>query len=694
MKRNYWLTLSIFVLVLISLLMVASLPAQAAQPLPDYQVYDVGPELREWDATPDRIQGGLTALSQGEIDALEAEAMAAVANTSYTDCVLDSKLWLSLDNYLGQYFFTDFYLVAETDGSELWVQTDLSWPDGDPRPTPEITCEQAAYLLGEFDNNMYPIETDFYGMPDVHDGTYSLLEDWGYVPAGYYYNETGRQVVLVSNVRDDSYYDPTYPNYIAGFYSPTFEAYFDRNIMSIDSYAWEERVGPDGSRPYLYEGVFAHEYQHLLHDDYDGDEVELINEGLSMFAEFLTGYVIGNDAYSTFEELPENSLTAWEDQGGREVVADYGLVFLFQMYLYEKYGQEFIQYEFMNQDNGVSSIESTLDNFNIQKSFADIYHDFSVAVLIDNSRRNYRYGFELLDVGIDIGTPDAPNPDAYDTPGAPPWGTDYIWIDGDPKELGKLTFNGVDYTLFPSPWTSDGDVLFSGTGDLLDNWAIFETVGGGTLSFDTLYDLEDYWDFAFVQVSTDGGYTWTSLEDNEGYSTYDHDTSAHPTVVANLPGLTSYITEWVTLTYDLSAYADQEILVAFRLVTDWATHYGGWWIDDVYVDDVLISDGSDVSMFKDITEVVPINNDFTVTFVAYIYHGKGYQRIENKVVSMKLDEMDEAGWFELNKVLKTADSAVMLVTFDAPEGFTGYADYTYEFTYTDAHKKPGKALKR
>ena len=99
------------------------------------------------------------------------------------------------------------------------------------------------------------------------------------------------------------------------------------------------------------------------------DEEELVNEGLSMFAEFLTGYVVGNDAYSTFEELPENSLPVWEDQGGREIVADYGIVFLFQMYLYEKFGQEFIQYEFMNQDNGIASINCTLDAFNIQTRF-------------------------------------------------------------------------------------------------------------------------------------------------------------------------------------------------------------------------------------------------------------------------------------------------------------------------------------
>lgn len=659
-------------------------PAGASSPPPDYRPYDVGPELREWEATPDRIQDSLKDLMPDQVEALEAQAMAAAAGTPYAECILDAKLWLSLDNYTGYYFFTLFYEVSETTGSELWVQTDLSWPIGDPRPTPVITCEQADYLLAEFDGNMYPTETDFFGTPDFHDGSLSLLEAWGYVEPGYYSDESGRQVVLVSNIRDDSYYDPTYPNYIAGFYSPTFEAYFDRNIMSIDAYDWENRVGPDGTRPYLYEGVFAHEYQHLLHDDYDSDEESWINEGLSMFAEFLTQYIVGNDAYSTFEALPENSLVAWGDQGGREIVADYGMVFLYHMYLYEKFGQAFIQYEFLNPANGISAITSTLDAFNIQKDFGDIYHDFAAAVLIDSKHANYRYGFELLDVGVDIGTPAVPNPDAYDTPGAPPWGTDFIWITGDPKDLAKFTFNGVDYATFPTAWTSDGDVLWSGTGDLLDNWAIFETAGGGVLSIDTMWDLEDNWDFGFVQVSTDGGYTWTSLADNEGYSTYDYDPNAHPKIIANVPGLTGYVTDWVTLSYDLSAYEGQNILVAFRLVTDWATHYNGWWIDAVYKDGAEIFDGSDASVFKDITEVLPINNDFTVSFVGIKEKSNGNQF---KVHTMKLDEVSEEGLMELAKVLNWSDKAAMLVTYDAQEGFNEYAQYSYELTFKNAGPK-------
>ena len=675
MKRKLLAILSILVI-------VGILPGSAlAAPKPiDYKPVDIGPEIRGWDATLERI-----APPSDEFLA-ETEAAASQAGTPYTDCILDTKVWMSLNNYTGQYFFTYFHLVAESAGAELWVQANLSWPAGDPRPTPVVTCEQAAYLVSEFDNNIYPVEIDFFGSPDFHDGSSALLTDpdfWApnpipsYLPPSYE-NAAGRQVVLVSNIRDDNYYDPTYPNYIAGFYSPSFEAYFDRNIMSIDAYDWANRVGPDGSRPYLYESVFAHEYQHLLHDDYDSDEESWINEGLSMFSEYLTGYVVNEDNYSTFQQYPENSLVVWEDQGGREIVADYGMVFLYQMYQYEKFGQEFIQYEFHNQDNSISSINSTLAAFNIQKDFGDLYHDFAVAVLIDSNQANYRYGFKLLDVGIDIGTPAAPNPEAFDTPGAPPWGTDYIWITGNPKDLAKFSFNGLDYSMFPTAWTADNGMLWSGTGDLLDNWAIFETIGGGTLSFDTIWDLEDYWDFGFVQVSTDGGYTWTSLEDGQGYSTYDYDPNAHPKVIENLPGLTSYITAPVNLTYDLSAYAGQDILVAFRMVTDWGTHYGGWWIDNVYVDGTLISDGTDASVFMDITEVVPVNNDFTVTFVGIKGTGNGTQY---KVHTIKLDNVTEDGLFELRKVLSWSDQAVMLVTFDAPEGFTGYAEYTYELTY-------------
>lgn len=644
-----------------------------AAPKPvDYSPIDLGPEIRSWEASPERISNSPA----------EAAAEAPAASTPYTDCILETKTWMRLNSVTGSYGFTNYYLVAEGPLAQIWVQTSLAWPAGDPRPTPTITCEQAQYMLNQFETVMYPKEISFFGAPDVLTGANSLLEAWGYFPPGYYSDADGRQVVLVSNIRDENYFDPTYPIYIAGFYSPSYEAYFDRNVMTIDAYDWANRTGPSSARPYLYEGVFAHEYQHLLHADYDPDEENFINEGLSDFAEYLVGYGAAMQGHlDAAAARPENSLTVWGDQGDLEILTDYGQAALFQMYLLEQYGEPFIQALFRNPENGITGVNGTLAAFHSPRDFSGVFHDWSVAMLLDTKSPGSAYLFQNLAFNLNVGTPAAPNPEAYDTPGAPPWGTDYLWVVGDPKKLAKLTFNGLDYSTFPTRWTSDGNVLWGGEGDLLDNWAIFPATGGGTLSFDTLYDIEEYWDFGFVQVSTDGGYTWTSL--SNAFTTDLHDPSAHPTVVANLPGLTGTQPAWTTMSFDLSAYAGQDILIAFRYVTDWATSYGGWYLDNVYVDGTLISDGSDASVFKDITEIVPINNDFTVTFVGQKKNGKQPQY---QVKTLHLNALTEDGQVELDRILKWSDSVVMLVSYEAQEGVNFYADYSYDLTYK--HAKP------
>jgi immune inhibitor A len=633
----------------------------------NYAPTDAGPRIRGSDIPVDLSSYAGTSSSSKEM--------------AY-ETILDTRIWLILNDYAGSYNLAYFNLVAENDVAEIWIQNNIAWPAGDPRATPEISDEQIAYLLEEFTANIYPTLTDYFATPDFHDGSNAYLPSLVGLPADYFYDADGKFVILVSNIRDANYYDPTYPIYIAGFYSPSYEVYFDRNIVTIDAYDWANRLGPDGTRPYLYEGIVAHEMQHLIHDDFDPDEELFVNEGFSGFATWLCGYGHPTSHVDDARDLPENSLVVWGDQGDLEILSDYGHAYLWTMYLYQLYGTNFIKYLAQNPDSGITGIESTLDAFKKTKSFADLYHDWAVALLIDSNIAGGRYRLDNIDFKLNIGTPSDPNPEAFSTAGAGPWGTDYIWIDGNPKTLAKLTFNGIDYSMSPTAWTSDGEVLWSGTGDLIDNWAIFEATGGGTLTFDTLYDFEDYWDFGFVQVSTDGGYTWTSLEN--GYTTYDHDPNAHPKVIENLPGLTSYITEWVTMSFDLSAYAGQDILLAFRCVTDWATYYGGWYVDNVYVDGTLVSDGSSTDGFRDISEILPVNADFTVSFVGIKTKLRGN---EYTVFTMKLDSVTESGLFELNKLLKNSDKAVMLVTFDAPEGFTSYADYTFDFTYANEGPK-------
>ena len=87
---------------------------------------------------------------------------------------------------------------------------------------------------------------------------------------------------------------------------------------------------------------------------------------------------------------------------------------------------------------------------------------------------------------------------------------------------------------------------YSGTGDMVDTSMVttLDLTGLETadLSFLTYWDLEELWDFGFVQISTMVVQEWTSLS-NE-FTTSDRDVDAMPEIVDNLPGLTGMV-RWI-----------------------------------------------------------------------------------------------------------------------------------------------------
>ncbi|MCO6450023.1 MAG: immune inhibitor A [Caldilineales bacterium] len=101
------------------------------------------------------------------------------------------------------------------------------------------------------------------------------------------------------------------------------------------------------------------------------------------------------------------------------------------------------------------------------------------------------------------------------------------------------------------------------------------------LTFYHHYDIEEDWDYGFVQVSTDEGATWTSLANENTTDTYDP--NAIDYVIDNLPGFTAHNDGWTMETFDMSAYAGQTVWLGFRYATDWGTLENGWWVDDIMV---------------------------------------------------------------------------------------------------------------
>jgi hypothetical protein len=612
-----------------------------------------------------------------------------------TSTVGDTKLWLSLDDYNGFYFFTEFELRAESANTEIWVQTlpDRLYPEGHPCNDPayidedgfynypEITQAQIDYLLLEFDNNIYPTDTLYYGNPDFHDGTYSLLEAWGYVPPGYYYDEDGRNVILVSNVRDAAYYTD-FRFYIAGFFSSSIEAYMDRNVISIDTHQWYRRIGPEGQvwhseildidyppvdRPHLYEGTIAHEYQHLLHRDYAPNDPLYMNEGFSMFAEFLCGYGVPWGDINYFLATPDNSLTEWGDQeGDNNILADYGQAFLWTAYLSDHFGgSDFVSYYMENGHTywGVEGIENAVAHFGEAMEFDQLFLNWRLANLMHTNcpgggMYNY-FSFDLGEADIPVRVYDVDGKWPQDVTGSGfghtvcwddfplysvflvgSYGTDYVRVD-NPRGgfFSGFEFNGDDTATVPQWQYLDDGTWYSTYSDEIDLFLMVDLDLTGMadaiiLTFDTMYLIEPNWDFGFVQVYDEVLGDWVSLE-NE-YTTYDFEEGAYPTVQQYVPGLTGFQEEWINMGFDISAYGGSEITLAFRFVTDWV--FGpsdwGWWVDNVALNGEPITD--DLFYVPDAPDT-----DFMVTLLRVDYW-KG-RPIYSIVYDVDIDHGTEEG---------------------------------------------------
>jgi hypothetical protein len=589
-----------------------------------------------------------------------ARAQAAAAETPPVGTV---RQWLGLDDFNGILYRKDYTLRGVGDKIEVWVANDTSFPAGDCRlqipNTTTVTDAQVAGLVDEFDNNMFPKETAAFSTPPDRDGSNSLIPPDANGNGGVYTGGGDKTVALIDNVRDDNFYDfPAAPTYIAGFFSAQFNELFDRNVMTVDAFDWEHRTGASPpneptddlctsrpARPRLYEGTFAHEWQHLLMYYTDPFEGNWINEGLSDFAQTLVGYV---DARLTVNDPgfdghincflgfgnvttpanpnprecggAQNSLNLWGEGEPSEVLADYGNAYSIMLFLFDRYGLDIMSRLHNDGDlQGLPSLDAALE----AEGVSDLYkviHDHQTMVLVDRIVGNSRG----VMVGVPKGRVTSPslnstvnlaNPESYNDPGAAPNGADYVLLqraNGQPfagRDLRSLSFSGAAaLPALPLAWTivnNDPDrpnnpVLWSGNGNNLDNAAVTSVTvpaANPTLTFLAKYGAEFGFDYGYVQVSTDGGETYTSIP---GDKTIDGPLG---------PALNGTTDGFEPHTYDLTDYAGQQILLSFRYVSDGGVNEGGLLIDDITLGGTTISDGSSLAPFDSPTEVNPTEVD-------------------------------------------------------------------------------------
>ncbi len=119
--------------------------------------------------------------------------------------------------------------------------------------------------------------------------------------------------------------------------------------------------------------------------------------------------------------------------------------------------------------------------------------------------------------------------------------------------------------------------FYSGSGNNLNNSVAMGNglmvEAGDTLRFKTWYDIESNWDYAYVEVATDG-VNFSSIPGNLT-------TTSNPNGTNQGNGITGASSGWVDGVFDLTAYVGQQIQIRFRYNSDGAVVNEGFYIDDI-----------------------------------------------------------------------------------------------------------------
>lgn len=532
-------------------------------------------------------------------------------------------------------------------------------PDDDFDPCTEnaatdfaLTQAQIDYLGDQLADQIVAVDEEHFGPMDAAD------------PA---FTETDSLVMVVYNVQDESYYDCAETTYTAGYFAPDFIESVGMNVIVIDAFDWANRVGPadsewndddpDNDDPFLYEGVIAHELEHLLHNYSDPGELSWVDEGLADFAAFLNGYGI-TGSHLTYHQVfySDTSLTRWG--GGLQ---NYGAAYTFFQYLWERAGGNGdgtftpdLQYDgaggdllikliFENQADGMDGVQAAIDQFNAGPG-ADLpdvmtlYQDWAVAVYLDDEDSDV-FDIKAVDFGdpaftswtMDIaddqfwggrGSNQGAQPEAKwvrrangQSPTAVPYGMQVERF-RNPGPNVTVRLDGEDTSAVPPH--SGTTHWYAGYESQSDNVLDVDVSGEVTsLDFWTWYFIEDGWDFGFVEALVDGEWVTVPLVDDSGaVVTTNDDPHGNNTEGNGLTGTSggAYFVddpEYIHLTAQIPDGATD---VQFRYSTDAAYLDTGWFVDDVRVNGAAATVSSDDGEWFETTGVQ--DNNWTLQVVA------------------------------------------------------------------------------
>ena len=441
-------------------------------------------------------------------------------------------------------------LLYITPHSYFWAEEGASVDEGDMKR-----------LMDTFENEIYPTDREFFGEefnPGI-DGDPHI-----YV---IYASGLGSSVAGYFNSSDSF-------NPLVKEYSNAHETYMLSTTQDLaDEYTY---------------GVLAHEFVHMIQFASDRNDVSWIGEGFAEVGVFLNGYDVGGKDWY-YATNPDLQLTTWGDSVG-DNGPHYGQSFLYLTYFLDRFGEEATQALTKNPENDISSVDDTLAQLGITDPLTgetvtadDVFIDWAAALYLkDKTVGDGRYTYNNY--------PGSPSTNDTDSIAACPqtpldfsvnqYGMDYINV----SCAGDYTLNFRGSTvigLLPTDVHSGQYAFWSNKGDESDMTLTreFDFTGVSSpiqISYSTWYDIEEDWDYLYLEASTDGK-TWEILKTPSG-------TDTNPSGNSYGWGYTGNTGSWIEETVDLSQFAGQKVQIRFEYVTDAAVNGEGLLLDDVRVD--------------------------------------------------------------------------------------------------------------
>lgn len=345
--------------------------------------------------------------------------------------------------------------------------------------------------------------------------------------------------------------------------------------------------------PGYYLSVLGHEFRHMIEDHYDVGDWDWEVEGSATLAMDLLGIEEGAAQRANwFLGEPDQQLNSWPRDGSS--TPGYGQGFLMNRYLFDRLGVDVYRQFATSPLPGFFAIDAVAQANGLDVTAESLWLDWLVALAIHDdpaAPQEYQFGTSGLDTAAMTRLGTAPRElDAT----VHQYAADYYDLNGN----GEVTIQFTGDTLVPLfeaipasghyMWLANrhnySDMRLTRTVDL-------SAVSEATLFYQTYYDIEPGYDFAYVSVSMDGGATWQGLESSQMQGLNAFDDPSNSAYTSRF--YTGESDGWLQEQIDLTPFVGQVIQLRFQYITDPILTHPGIAFDNIAIPEIGFFDDAE-----------------------------------------------------------------------------------------------------